>query len=247
MRWLIANWKMNGASDDVAQWVQFVDASLDALPNKDVAIAFAPPAVYLENMPPCNHILKAAQDLSAWPRGAYTGDVSAEMLKKLGVEVVLVGHSERRLYAHETGATLAQKVVRALEQDLIPLICVGETLKDREAGHSENVVSKMLTEALALIDPQEESPLLVAYEPVWAIGTNLVAEVDQIQSMHRFILNHLDSIGFQATVLYGGSVNASNAQKILLIPEVGGLLVGGASLSADSFTSILDCFSELHC
>ncbi len=187
-----------------------------------------------------------AQNVHAQASGAYTGEVSAAMLKSVGVAVALVGHSERRLYQHETGAELNQKILRTREQGLEVMLCVGETLHERETGQAEAVVRQQLREALADLGEKELPPSVfsMAYEPVWAIGTGKEASKEDAEAMSVCVLDELKALGFApAPVLYGGSVKPASAAGFAAMPHVGGALVGGAALDPAGFLAIAQGFA----
>ena len=174
----------------------------------------------------------AAQDVSQHDEGAYTGEVSAKMLSSYQVKYVIVGHSERRMYHHETDEIVNAKATRALERNITPIVCVGETLEEYEAGKSEEVVHDQLIGSLANLDL---SKVIIAYEPIWAIGTGKTATVEYAQKMCAFIR----SVTSEETLIqYGGSVNAQNIHELLNQPDIDGALVGGASLNADTFVKL---------
>lgn len=245
-KWVIGNWKMNGRLQVNRELLN----ELCALPQQDkVSIGIAPPAVYLlpAQQAVCkaaNNIRVCAQDVSKFGgNGAYTGEVSAEMLGDIGVETVLVGHSERGLYFNEKNDVLRQKMENALAAGLIPLLCVGESLQERENGREKETVAAQLSVLKGL--PTRN--IAVAYEPVWAIGTGKVASVEQIAAMHSFIYREILSLcGEDANirVLYGGSVNAGNAAEIFSVPHVDGALVGGASLKYEPFAAIVEAAQQ---
>lgn len=238
-KWVFGNWKMNGR-------LQNNDSLLHALahlpPAEHTHIGIAVPHLYLHRAAQAlsgSPIWAGAQDVSRFHNdGAYTGENSAAMAADVGGRFALVGHSERRSYFGENNALLAEKIRHCLAAGLVPVLCVGETLAERENGTAEAVVAHQLSILKEI--PQEN--IAVAYEPVWAIGTGRVASVAQITAMHTFIHQEiLSSCGSAATirVLYGGSVNAANAADILAAEAVDGALVGGASLQADSFAAII--------
>lgn len=238
--YLIGNWKQHGSRAAIQafseQW------SFDAHPR--LRIAIAPPFPYLrtlgELLPECQ---VAAQDCSEHAQGAYTGEVSADMLADLGCQFVLVGHSERRQYHGETDELIADKLATAQLAGVTPVLCVGEQLSAREAGEQEVVVRAQLQSALAKSQPN----LLIAYEPVWAIGTGLTATPEQANEMHAMIKKEVGSLlgaSHATPILYGGSVNAENADALFACPHVDGALVGGASLEAASFMAIAQSASN---
>ena len=246
-KWVIGNWKMNGGLHNNNTLVH----KLRDLPVKGkVCIGVAPPTVYLSQVHNAvqivlnNAIHTCAQDVSRFPgSGAYTGEVSAEMLKDVGVGMVLIGHSERSLYFNEKNDIQRHKIEHVLAVGLIPLLCVGESLKEREDGREKEAVAYQLSVLKGL----KTDCFAVAYEPVWAIGTGKVASKEQIADMHAFINKEILSLcgnGAKIRVLYGGSVNAGNAADIFGVPHVDGALVGGASLSYNSFAAIIEAAEQ---
>ena len=238
--YLIGNWKQHGSRTAIQSFSE--QWSFDA--NPALRIAIAPPFPYLqalvEALPDCG---LAAQDCSVNAQGAYTGEVSADMLADLGCQFVLVGHSERRQYHDETDELIAQKLAAAQSAGMTPVLCVGEQLPAREAGEHESVVRSQLRSALVTSQPN----LLIAYEPVWAIGTGLTATPEQANDMHAMIKQEVESLlgATPATpILYGGSVNAENADALFACQFVDGALVGGASLEAASFMAIAQSASN---
>lgn len=182
----------------------------------------------------------AAQNIAAYDQGAYTGEVGAKSLKQLGVKYVLVGHSERRTYLKENGETINLKISQALKNNLIPVLCIGESLKERKSKKTNSVLHKQLQEALAGLKISDDKSIIVAYEPVWAIGSGKAMLPNEAEGMHVFIKVALaEIIGQIPRVIYGGSVNAKNAGEFLEWPNIDGLLVGGASLKLDEFSKIV--------
>ena len=216
-------------------------------PACDVAVCV--PAVYLAQVQLLlagqGGIALGAQDVSQHESGAYTGDVSAAMLKELGARYVIVGHSERRQYQGETDAQVAVKAQRALAAGLTPIVCVGETLREREQGETESVVSRQLS-AVIQLNGERLADLVVAYEPVWAIGTGRTATPEQAQTVHAALRALLAAADLQAAgvrILYGGSMNAGNAAELLAQPDIDGGLIGGASLKARDFLKFIETSS----
>lgn len=211
-------------------------------PACDVAVAV--PAPYLAQVRALTSgsmVNVAAQDVSQHEAGAYTGEVSAAMLRDFGVSYVLVGHSERRQYHGESDVVVAEKAQRALASGITPVICVGETLQEREAGHTEAVVKRQLA-AVIHLNGHCISEVVVAYEPVWAIGTGRTASPEQAQAVHAVLRAQLSAASEHADrirLLYGGSMNAANAAQLLAQPDIDGGLVGGASLKAPDFLQII--------
>ena len=192
-----------------------------------------------------------AQDMSAHESGAFTGEVSATMLTDLGCRYAIVGHSERRQRHAESEELVAEKAVRALAAGLTPIVCVGETLQEKEQGQAQPVVLKQLMPVLAEVQPSELAKLVIAYEPVWAIGTGLTASPEEAQSMHAYIRRTLcesdDESGQQVKILYGGSVKPDNAKRLFEQNDINGALVGGAALDASAFLKIHEIARESIC
>ena len=243
---IAGNWKMNGSLAANAALIGELLAGIGQ-PACDVAVCV--PAVYLAQVQLLlagqGGIALGAQDVSQHESGAYTGDVSAAMLKELGARYVIVGHSERRQYQGETDAQVAIKAQRALAAGLTPIVCVGETLREREQGETESVVSRQLS-AVIQLNGERLADLVVAYEPVWAIGTGRTATPEQAQTVHAALRALLAAADLQAAgvrILYGGSMNAGNAAELLAQPDIDGGLIGGASLKARDFLRIIETAS----
>lgn len=243
---IAGNWKMNGSLAANAALMGELLAGIGQ-PACDVAVCV--PAVYLAQVQLLlagqGGIALGAQDVSQHESGAYTGDVSAAMLKELGARYVIVGHSERRQYRGETDAQVAVKAQRALAAGLTPIVCVGETLREREQGETESVVSRQLS-AVIQLNGERLADLVVAYEPVWAIGTGRTATPEQAQTVHAALRALLAAADLQAAgvrILYGGSMNAGNAAELLAQPDIDGGLIGGASLKARDFLKIIETAS----
>jgi triosephosphate isomerase len=184
-----------------------------------------------------------AQDVSAHAQGAYTGEVSALMVAEFGAKYVIVGHSERRVHHGETSALVAGKAAAALGAGLTPIICVGETLDERESDMTETVVGGQLSVCIESIGLESVGRCVVAYEPVWAIGTGRNALPEQVQSVHAFMRGRLGKVGTSVSLLYGGSVKPSNARELFAMPDVDGGLIGGASLSIEDFEPVCQAFA----
>lgn len=189
----------------------------------------------------------AAQNCADKASGAYTGEVSAEMVASTGAKYVILGHSERRAYYHETAEILKEKVLLALKNNLTPIFCIGEVLEEREAGRHFEVVKSQIEESLFDLSAEDFSKIVLAYEPVWAIGTGKTATAEQAQEMHAFIRKTLagkygEEVADNTSILYGGSCNASNAKELFANPDVDGGLIGGASLGVDKFMPIVEAF-----
>ena len=242
MKKLIAgNWKMNGAS---AANEALVKALLAGLSASSCDAAVCVPAPYLAQVQALlvgSQLALGAQDVSGHEAGAFTGEVSASMLREFGVRYAIVGHSERRQYHGETDAQVAEKARLALAGGITPIVCVGETLEQRESGHTEEVVKRQLA-AVVHANGHCISEIVVAYEPVWAIGTGKTASPEQAQQVHAVLRSQLKAATSQAGrvhILYGGSMNAANAAQLLAQPDIDGGLIGGASLKAADFLTII--------
>ncbi|WP_087119080.1 triose-phosphate isomerase [Brevundimonas sp. SH203] len=242
VKMIVGNWKMHGLGGALDQ-ARAIDEAAKAL-NGACRVALCPPSTLIDRMATVLRDGEAAvggQDCHAKPSGAFTGSVSAEMLADAGATLVILGHSERRSAFGETDAEVAAKVEAAIAAGLEPIVCVGETLAQREAGEAIAVVSAQVEGSLP--DSLSERPFAVAYEPVWAIGTGLTPTLEQIAEVHAAvraaIVKRLGQGARTAPILYGGSVKPDNARDILATPEVGGALVGGASLKAADFIPIM--------
>jgi len=236
------NWKLHGSRQFATDLVSDLVASL---PVDGVEVVILPPLPYLGELVEAfegRAIAFGSQDVSSNEKGAYTGEVSAAMLAEVGARFGLVGHSERRQYHNETSELVARKFAAALHAGLAPVLCVGETLEQREAGQTEQVIAAQLAPVLALVGPAGFQHAVVAYEPVWAIGTGRTASKEQAQQVHAFIRGEvakLDArIADSLPILYGGSVKPGNAGELFAQPDVDGGLVGGASLVAADFLAI---------
>ena len=242
---VIANWKMNGSRPGNAALLAHIRRGLEdggagivTGGGKALEVVICPPFVYLGDVALLlegGQLQLGAQDLSAREPGAHTGEVAGEMLRELGCRYVLVGHSERRQDLGESDGLVAQKYQRALAAGLQPVLCVGETQAEREAGRTTEVVTRQLD---AVFSTPPRIPVIVAYEPVWAIGTGKTASVDQVQEVHSLIRQRLGAVAGESRILYGGSVKAGNAAELFHQPDVDGGLIGGASLEADAFVAI---------
>lgn len=243
---IAGNWKMNMLRDtSVALIHQLLDKSK---PSDKVEVAVCPPSVYLHDVGAAlkgSHIALGAQNMYHTEEGAYTGETSGKMLKDLGCRYVILGHSERRQLMGETDAQVNQKVHAALKVGLVPIVCVGETLDQREAGQTTTVVRTQTEGSLAGLTSEQAAGIVLAYEPVWAIGTGKTATPAQAEEVHADIRALLTKLFGAETaqkirIQYGGSVKADNAKELLSQPNIDGALVGGASLKADSFLPIIE-------
>jgi triosephosphate isomerase (TIM) len=239
------NWKSNKTAAEALALVNDLKRELAAV--KEVDIVVAPPFTALDSVSKAvldSNIRLGAQNLSADGYGAFTGEIAAGMLKEFSVGYVILGHSERRQYQKESDALVAKKAAVAHAANLIPIVCVGETLAEREAGITEKVVEEQTRGSLAGLTPEQVEKTVLAYEPVWAIGTGKTATSAQAQEVHAFIRKVLGSLHGEAVakrvrIQYGGSVKANNARELLSQPDIDGALVGGASLEVRSFSDII--------
>ena len=243
------NWKMNKTLNE---GITLVDEILKALENNysgKPEVIVAPPFILLERISRIctGKIGVAAQNCASEAAGAYTGEVSAAMIRSTGATHVIIGHSERRQYYGENDEILRKKVDLALENNLTPIFCCGEILDERKGNNHFEVVSRQISNAIFHLEAESFGRIIIAYEPVWAIGTGVTATPDQAQEMHAFIRNlvaghYTKEIADNLTILYGGSCKPSNAAELFANPDVDGGLIGGASLVADDFTAIIRSF-----
>jgi triosephosphate isomerase len=244
------NWKMNmefNAGRDLAISI------IRQLGPTETQVILCPPFIHLNYISMLTkgiaNLKVGSQNCHAAPQGAYTGEVSVAMIKSVGAEYIILGHSERRQYFNETDEMLAEKVDAVLEGGLKPIFCCGEKLDSREAGKQEEVVNKQLSGGLFHLSAEQFKNVVIAYEPVWAIGTGKTASPQQAQDMHAYIRKLIsdkygDSTADMTTILYGGSVKPNNAEEIFKKPDVDGGLIGGASLKSDDFVAIVNSFPE---
>ncbi|AUC82251.1 triose-phosphate isomerase [Lacinutrix sp. Bg11-31] len=241
------NWKMN---NDLSQTEVLITELLKQKQTSNAEVMIAPTSVNLFqafNATRNSNIEVVAQNMHFADNGAYTGEISAKMLKSVGVQTVILGHSERRAYFNETDQLLAKKADAALKNDMRVIFCFGEELADRKAGDEEKIVGDQIKNALFHLEASAFKDIVLAYEPVWAIGTGETASPEQAQDMHKFIRETLNSkygeqVSQDMTILYGGSVKPANAKEIFSKPDVDGGLIGGAALKADDFYAIINAF-----
>ena len=246
------NWKMNlDYNEGLALFSEISNMVKDELTGKQQAVICSP-FIHLHALVQLgkgnDRISVGAQNAHQMEAGAYTGEVSAKMIKSVGVEYVILGHSERRQYFGESNELLAKKTDTALVNSLKPIFCIGETLEERNAEVHFNVVKDQLSEGLFHLDDEQFGKVVIAYEPVWAIGTGLTATSDQAQEIHEFIRKEIaarygEEVAEDTTILYGGSCNAKNAPDLFAKPDIDGGLIGGASLKSRDFVDILKVFN----
>ena len=242
---IAGNWKMNTRTASASALATGVVEAVGENPSVDVALC--PPSVFLAAVSEAvtgTPVELGAQNLYAANDGAFTGEVNAAMLTDVGCRYVILGHSERRTLMGETDAQVSEKLHAALAGNLIPIVCVGELLEQREAGDTEKVVEQQIRGSLAGLDEVRAAGIVIAYEPVWAIGTGKTASPEQAEEVHAFIRKLLgelftDDVAAQIRIQYGGSVKPGNAKELLGQPNIDGALVGGASLKADDFAAII--------
>lgn len=243
------NWKMNTTLQEGIALAKEINESLKGVEAK-CDVVLATPFIHLVSVVEAvagSCIGVGAENCADKAEGAYTGEVSAKMVASTGAKYVILGHSERRAYYHETSEILKEKVILALENGLTPIFCVGEVLEEREANKHFEVVEAQIKEALFNLTPEEFANLVIAYEPVWAIGTGKTATAEQAQEIHAFIRRTIaekygNDVADNTSILYGGSCKPSNAGELFAKPDVDGGLIGGAALKADSFLGIITAF-----
>jgi triosephosphate isomerase len=242
---IAGNWKMNTGIEDAKALLQDLKALVSDVTNVEVIVC--PPFISLAAVAEIvkgNNIGLGAQNVYWEKSGAFTGEISAPMLKSTGCTYVIIGHSERRTYFYETDETVNKRIFAALNEGLKPIVCVGETLEERESGETFDVIKRQITDGLANLSTEHMKTVVIAYEPVWAIGTGKTATPEQAQEVHAFIRNLLaemfgDTTAEETRIQYGGSVKPNNITALMSQADIDGALVGGASLKADSFAQIV--------
>ncbi|GLR08838.1 triose-phosphate isomerase [Mixta theicola] len=241
---VMGNWKLNGNKKMVSDLIDGLRKELNAVQGCGVAIA--PPVMYLDQAQQAladSQIVLGAQNVDVNLSGAFTGEVSAEMLKDIGARYIIIGHSERRTYHKESDEFIAKKFAVLKEAGLIPVLCIGETEAENEAGKTEEVCARQIDAVLESQGAAAFNGAVIAYEPIWAIGTGKSATPAQAQAVHKFIREHIArkdaKVAEQVIIQYGGSVNDKNAAELFAQPDIDGALVGGASLKADAFAVIV--------
>jgi triosephosphate isomerase (TIM) len=250
-RIVAGNWKMNKTYEEALSLVSEIDNMVKDEVTGDVTVVVAPPFPFLQSVGKLTQgndkMFLAAQNVSEHDSGAFTGEVSASMLKSVGTEYVIIGHSERRMYHHEDAQTLYKKLKATIAQGLKPIFCCGEPLEERDAENHFEYVGKQLHDSLSYLSNEEFDQVVVAYEPIWAIGTGRTASSQQAQEMHAYIREQLSRMfdaeaAFNCSILYGGSCNPGNAKELFSQPDVDGGLIGGASLKSRDFADIIKSF-----
>ncbi len=245
------NWKMNKSFDEADDLVNGIMELLEKKElGKNTLMILCPPFPYLEMVSDYSndsYFMVGAQNVNDNEKGAYTGEVSAEMLSSMDIEYCIVGHSERRAYYGETDAMIAKKVDQLLKHEIRPIVCCGEVLEEREAGKQFDVVKRQITDGLFHLSAEQFKKLVIAYEPVWAIGTGKTATPEQAQEIHAFIRKTIadkygKEVADEISILYGGSCKPSNAKELFANPDVDGGLIGGAALQAEDFVNIALAF-----
>lgn len=237
------NWKMNGSRDSVAELLEGIKAGIGDVQVAEMAVCA--PAIFIGDVQANlsgSPIAWGGQDLSVHEKGAYTGETAASMLTDYGCKYIIIGHSERRTYHAESDDLVAEKYEAALKGGLTPIFCIGETLEEREGGITEEVVGRQVDAVIAHLGVEALAKGVIAYEPVWAIGTGKTATPEQAQEVHAFIRSRVagsdSKVAEGVRILYGGSMNAGNAAELLACADIDGGLIGGASLKADDFLAI---------
>ncbi|QIQ21261.1 triose-phosphate isomerase [Zophobihabitans entericus] len=241
---VMGNWKLNGSKEMAKALVSGLKQNLAGVKGCDVSIA--PPVMYLDEVNGLlagSNIVLGAQNVDTALSGAFTGDISATMLKEMGAKYIIIGHSERRTYHKESDEFIAKKFAVLKEAGLTPVLCIGETEAENEAGQTQAVCARQIDAVLNTQGAAAFNGAVIAYEPVWAIGTGKSATPAQAQAVHKFIRDHIakkdESVAKQVIIQYGGSVNDANAAELFTQPDIDGALVGGASLKADAFAVIV--------
>ena len=236
------NWKMNASKESVNSLIEGILSGMSEVSSEVIVCAPFPYLSQVEALISNSNLTLGAQNLNVNKKGAFTGEVSADMIKDFGAQHVIVGHSERRSLYGESSAIVAKKTKAALDAGLIPLLCIGESLEERESGNTEVVVAEQLSAVISLLGIEAFEGIIIAYEPVWAIGTGLTASPEQAQAVHLFIRGLLadssESIAQKTPILYGGSMNAGNAADLISCSDIDGGLIGGAALKAEDFLQI---------
>ena len=239
---MAGNWKMNASKESVNKLILDILSGMDEVRSEVVVCAPFPYLSQVETLITHSQVKLGAQNLNTNSSGAFTGEVSANMIKDFGAKHVIVGHSERRSLYGETSSLVAEKVQAALDNDLTPLLCVGESLEQRESGETEIVVAEQINTVVELVGIDAFRNIIIAYEPVWAIGTGRTASPEQAQAIHLFIRDLLresnEGIAQRTPILYGGSMNAGNARELISCADIDGGLIGGAALKAEEFLQI---------
>jgi triosephosphate isomerase (TIM) len=243
------NWKMNKTLHEGLELAKTINRQVE---ENDIIVILCPPFIHLSGIAETitkDSLFLGAQNCASEASGAYTGEVSAEMIRSAGADYVIIGHSERRTYFNESDALLNKKVKHALANDLTPIFCCGEILAERQAGKHIQIVRSQLENALFDLPADDFNRIVIAYEPVWAIGTGVNATAEQAQEMHKVIRDHIAGkygkvVADHTSILYGGSCKPSNAKELFSNPDVDGGLIGGASLSASDFMGIVNAFLE---
>lgn len=245
------NWKMNKTFEQADELVNDIMEKLETVTlGRDTQLIICPPYPYLEmtsDYSDESYFSVGAQNVSDQDEGAYTGEIAASMLESMELEYCIVGHSERRAYYHETDEIIARKVNQLLKHNIRPIMCCGEVLEERESNRQFDVVKKQITDGLFHLTADQFANIVIAYEPVWAIGTGKTATPEQAQEMHAFIRSLIaekygNKVADETSILYGGSCKPGNAKELFANPDVDGGLIGGASLKADDFLAIAKAF-----
>jgi len=238
------NWKMNLNKEEA--YLLFNNLESMGFPN-DVIVIIAPPSIYLDSFSRASNINLSSQDVSGNENGAFTGEFSSEMLSSLDIKYSIIGHSERRQYHKESDDLIFKKTKMLIQQNISPLFCCGESLNERKSENHFNIVKSQLHNILNNLNNSDFEKIIIAYEPVWAIGTGLTAEPSDAQNMHSFIRelvkeSYGDKIADNLSILYGGSCKPSNSKDLFSMDDIDGGLIGGASLDSNSFESIINSF-----
>ena len=243
---IVANWKMNKTVSETVDYAREFIKYIEKVDTQKVDVVIAPPFTVIKTVADLlagKNIFLGAQNIFQGEDGSFTGEISARQIADLGCRYVILGHSERRRHFYETSEMINKKIQAALTYDILPILCIGETLEERQNGQMSEVIKDQINKSISSLPASVESGLIIAYEPVWAIGTGRAATAKEVGEAHRFIREKMDSIfkgsGSYIRILYGGSVTPENIGWIMAEPEVDGVLVGNASLKVESFAEII--------
>tara|TARA_Y100000590_G_C15464026_1_gene917591 strand:+ start:40 stop:768 length:729 start_codon:yes stop_codon:yes gene_type:complete len=233
-KFIIGNWKLNGSLEFVEKYIN--DIRFNSIKNPDKCVVICPPFPFIDKIK-SNNLLKGAQDCSVYDEGSYTGEISTKILKDIGCSFCIIGHSERRNYFNENDEVISKKILNCIEENIIPVLCVGETLNEKNNKQTKDILNKQIEKNLT--KNLNAKNIIIAYEPIWAIGTGMTPDPKEISEIHCFIKEKILSSS-KYKIIYGGSVSSSNCQEIVNHENIDGVLVGGASLNVQEFNKIIE-------
>lgn len=249
---IIANWKLNSNKKFISNYVKFLKFHINSFDSQKNIIAIAPPDVYLERVYKKiknTNILVASQNVDINLEGAFTGETSILMLKDIGIKYVIVGHSERRLFHNEIDSIILKKFHLIKRSNLIPILCIGETKDDKKNTQTKNIIEKQLNSIFQKLGKSAFRNTVIAYEPIWAIGTGVSADPKEVQTIHQFIKSYIyehDPESKNIIIQYGGSINSLNVKEFIKQPDIDGFLIGSASLKVEEFLKIIKIASSFY-